>query len=82
MLCRNGPPTNQIYIVTVVVIIASLIIYAHLQFENGNMQYNAATGITDYTPSARCYVVCRLAINQYAYCEEVGTLKFEGYSAY
>ena len=42
------------------------------------MQYTADTGITDYTSSACFCVVRRLAINQYAYCKEVGTLKFVG----
>jgi len=39
------------------------------------MQFNSDTGITDYTSSAQCCVVRRLAINQYTYCE-VGMLKF------
>ena len=46
------------------------------------MQYNADTVITDYTSSARYCIVRRLAINQHVNCEEVGTLKFGGYSAY
>jgi len=46
------------------------------------MLYIADTGITDYTYSARCCVVRRLAIKRYAYFEEVGMLKFEVYSAY
>jgi len=42
------------------------------------MQYNADTGIMNYTSSALFYVVRRLAINQYIYCEG-GVLKFESY---
>ena len=44
------------------------------------MQYIADRGITDYTSSTWFCVVRSLAINQYAYYEEVGKLKFEGYS--
>jgi len=39
--------------------------------ENDDMQYNADTGITDYTATAHFCVARRLAINHYANCEEV-----------
>jgi hypothetical protein len=73
--------TKYISLLSVVMFLTSVIVLAHSRFENDHMQYNADTGITDYTSTARFCVVRRLAINQKAYCGAIGTLKFESYSA-
>jgi hypothetical protein len=45
------------------------------------MQDIADTETRDYTSYARCFVASRLAINGYAFCGVVGTLKCEGVTA-
>jgi len=48
--------TKHISLLYVVMFVTSVIVWAHLPCEYGHVQYNADTGITDYTCSARCCV--------------------------
>jgi hypothetical protein len=60
---KKQTPRNPVYIISLSYLL-QMLLYKHICTLPNDMQCTTDTGVTDYTPSARCYVVRRLAINQ------------------